>query len=190
MYSYSRSRLVGTVTASQDGLVGTGIAQGYVFQLNDVPNANEFTVLYDQYMLTAVKVTFRPMVNQVVAGAPNTGYSGVSGFPPLNSVIDYDDNAAPPALSTVLQYQNLRTTNPNRTHTRLVRPRMLGTALSAAATQLPVLPKRAWIDCNVPNILHYGLKVFMDAPPVVAGANSSMSYQVYMTYYIKFKNVR
>lgn len=193
MYSFKRTFLAGQLTATQTGslvILPQGISAAYVFKLSDLPNNSEFTTLFDQYKLRMVSVHFRPLVNQLVTAQPNTGTTDATGYCPLHTVIDYDDNSAPTSLSTVLQYQNLRTTNPNRPHKRIVRPKVLREVYQSSVTTAYQPSASGWIDCNYAGVPHYGLKVYMDPPPFVLNTSSSMTYQVYMTYYMSFKNVR
>lgn len=180
---------MGSISASQNGTLGFGINTAYSFSLSDVPNANEFTGLYDQYMISSVKVVFRPLVNQLVGGQPNMGTTAFVGYPAFHTVLDYDDAIAPGNLATMLQYQTLRMSNSNRTHTRVLRPKF-----STKTFQSTIIdafrPATGFIDATYPTVPHYGMKVFMEAPAVVAGTSSSCTYQVYATYTLKFKNVR
>lgn len=189
VYSFRRTANLGQLTAFQDGnITSIGIQAGYSFQLDQVPQFTEFTQLYDQYKLSMVKLELRPTVTDMV-GVPNQGFTAASGFYPLRTVIDYDDAQAPPNEPFMFQYQNMRTTQPTRVHTRVVRPKF-STRAYATALSDGFRPSTGFIDCNQPSVPHYGLKVWMDPPPLVASTRSTLTYNVYATYYLKFKNVR
>lgn len=136
-----------------------------------------------------VKVVFRPLVNQLVAGQPNMGTTSATGFPPLMTAIDYDDNSAPANTGVIMQYQSMKMTNSNRTHTRTLRPKM-SQPVYLTSLVTGYRPTTGYIDCSYDTVPHYGLKVFADGPLVVPTTSSSMTYQVFMTYYLSFKNVR
>lgn len=189
VYSFKRTAIFSNYTASSNGTTSTGINAGLSFKLNDVPNASEFLNLYDMYKISAVKLVFRPTVNQVVEGVPNAGTQFGTGFYPFNSVIDYDDDIAPGSSTTMLQYQTLRTSSAGRIHTRTVRPKF-STRVFQTALADGFKPSTGWIDNNQPDVPHYGMKIYMDPPPVIPGASSSLMYTVYATYYLKFKSVR
>lgn len=136
-----------------------------------------------------VKIAFVPLANQTIVAAPNSGAPVANGFYPLYSAIDYDDSLAPGSLATIQQYQTLKFTPGNRYHSRTIRPKFASRVFQTAVADA-FRPSTGFIDCNQPDVPHYGLKVFMQPPPAVTGSSGGITYQVQMTYYVKFKNVR
>lgn len=145
------------------------------FNLSQLPNHTEFTQLYDQYKIKGVKVKLVPKYNSVDITSP--------GSTQLLTVIDYDDANAPTTINDLLQYQNMKMTTSNRIHGRYLVPRS-NTEVSNSGLGVASAPKRQWLDCGYPTVQHHGIKY-----GVVAPANDT-KFDLYITYYLAFKNVR
>lgn len=152
----------------------------YGFTLNNLPNATDFTNLFDQYCIKKVVWKLIPRFSQF-----NASYSNPNNlFAQVHTAIDYDDALALPTatgLAEINQYESHRMTRANQTHKRVIVPKVELTGASSA------FPKSyQWIDCDNINALHNGLKIFI---PQLDGTGNSLTYDVQMTYYIKCKNV-
>lgn len=150
------------------------------FFLGGVPSFTEFTALYDQYMIRRVKVKFIPKnvpaeLGQFVGAAPSQFWT----YP------DFDDNTAPPSLAAVLQRQALVRTRNTSHQTRVLRPRVTKPIYQDGVT-FAYGPGTSWIDCNNPQVPHYGLKYFMEK---AANSSSLTAYDLEITYYLSFRNV-
>lgn len=155
-------------------LPASGVAAGAAinFSLSQLPNVTEFTGLYDQYKIKAVKCTLIPRHTEVLAGTTNLQGN-------MWSVLDYDDSNVPSNLDELLQYQNIKRTRMNQTHTRYFRP-MTRTILSTGYS-----PKRnQWIDCSDTTVEHRGVKFWFDS------RLAPVTFDVQIKYYCAFKNVR
>lgn len=146
------------------------------FQLANLPNPAEFTQLYDQYCIKAIKIKFVPRVTTSNALTPARN---------MWSVIDYDDSVVPTSRDQLLQYQNLKTSTMTRTHTRYFKPAVADEvyATTIATGYGPV--KNKWLDCTYDTIEHYGVKVCFDPLPT----GGPISYDIITTFYLAFKNV-
>jgi len=154
------------------------------FKLTDVPNATEFTNLYDQYQIKGIKITLIPRANSadVING------SLVQPIGNLWSVIDYDDGTAPTTIDTVLQYPNLKRTQMVKSHSRYFKPKYVQQLYSSAAVVgYGNAHPNSWIDCNSSAVEHYGLKFWVDLIPTVG---TTIQYDAHIIYYLAFKNVR
>lgn len=146
------------------------------FTLAAVPNASEFTTLYDQYQIKSVKVQVIPKFTETALGE----FQGN-----MWSALDYDDANAPTALATLLQYQNLKRTRMNRLHKRYIRPCLSAEIFNTGLTTTYSPKRNTWIDCASDTTEHYGMKLWFD------GLNSdTIIYDLQVTYYLAFKNVR
>lgn len=156
------------------GNPGTG--QALNFSLSQVPNASEFTLLYDQYQIKGVKVHVIPKFTETAIGK----FQGN-----MWSVLDYDDATVPTALSPLLQYQNVKRTRMQKMHKRYIRP-CVATEIFNTGITTTYSPKRnVWIDCASDTTEHYGMKLWFD------GLNSdTVIWDLQLTYYLAFKNVR
>jgi hypothetical protein len=110
-----------------------------------MPNSNQFTTIWDQYMIVEVEVTF--------AFNPTP-----TAFPTMIVARDDDNANVPASANVVTQYANARLLpfSPHKTsYTLKWRPRPNGSVLVA----LPSAPGTGnqWIDCGSPNQAHYGL---------------------------------
>ena len=72
-------------------------SKGYHFKIGDVPNAAEFTALYDQFRLDWVVIWAFPAQNVAQVQAVATY------IPTLFSFVDKDDSTAPGTLDDVLE---------------------------------------------------------------------------------------
>lgn len=155
-----------------------------IFNLNAIPNATEFTNLYDQYKINLVKFQLIPRGNASdIQNGTTTGQSmGVF------SAIDYDDNTAPTSIDELMQYQNMKMTRSHQIHKRVFKPRarinIVGAAGAGVNGQI-FGSRNPWIDCNAPTVPHYCLKWALQQLP-----NGFQDYDLKVDYYLAFKNVR
>lgn len=189
IYYYKQMVNLGTLTASVSGAgVPTPILAGYSFKLNDLPQATTFANLYDQYKISKVVISLRPRPGIAVTSVAN-GNVGVQGYSPLLTVLDFDDATPPVNEGEMLSYQNCRMTKYDRNHTRVIYPKWLDTTYETALGN-GYHPTNGFLDCNDNQVPHYGLKVYMSAPVAPVGSSTGISYDVYATYSVAFKNVR
>lgn len=180
VYVFKRTYYVPSVISVASG--GPDGQYGFSYSLNALPNASEFTSLFDQYRIAGVKTRFLPRGNS----SELTGASG-GNISSIASVIDYDDGTAPTGgISQISQYQSFKLTRSDQQHTRYFKPRLNVAAINSVAggTQNK-LNMRGWLDCDVSTTEHYGLKVVVPAPP-----SGSVVYDVIVTMYVLFRNVR
>lgn len=147
------------------------------FALNLCPNYTEFTTLFDMYKICAVKVSYMPRANSAEVGTNQ-------GLVKFFTVVDYDDSNNPTSINELLQYESLKTTNTTKDHNRYLKPK-LAKALYQSAVSTAYGATRGWIDCENPGVPHYGLKYALQTLPT-----GNQSYDVKVTYYLAFKNVR
>lgn len=151
------------------------------FRLSDVPSVTDFTSLYDQYQIKAVKYTLIPKFTNNELNLGGGAASGLLGN--VWSVIDYDDVLTPVAVTELLQYQNLKRTRMDKFHSRYIVPKVNVTM------GLNSQPKaRQWLDIATTNTPHFGLKLWIDQ---LAGvSNTEIKFDLTVKYYLAFKNVR
>lgn len=165
------------------------------FALDKVPNAGEFTTLYDQYKISGVKIKFEYAHNDAAADATAVP------LPTLVAIRDYDDTAVLTHNEimerTVIAYKKRL----DKPVTMFLKPRVKRYIEAATGTSTPsAVFAREWIDVGAPSVLHYGLKLAIyDWPcqntvgdigqnPVVYTSRPIL--RVTYTYYFKFRNVR
>jgi len=192
----------------QQSIAGV-LIQSLYFTLNDLPQVNTFTALYDQYRIDKIKIDFIPTAEIVMqpssyiisAGsslsvdnsiAPANGQCGLYG-----SVIDYDDASNLANIAAYLEYTNWRQGQVAslRKHTRTFTPHVASALYQSAFTGYGN-DKKKWIDCNSPTVQHYGVKFYADKAMVansIAGGtqtNVAQTWRIQCTYWVSFKNVR
>lgn len=195
IHYFKRTTKISDITASWNLATGTAtnIAGTYALSLDALPNYAEFTSLYDQYCIKGIKLSFVPSGNSYITSTVS-GIPQAVGFSRFHSVIDYDDSSVPANENELLQYHTLKTTQGTRQHSRYFKPKVqftvtdndvLGTTANAAPRS------NVWLDCANPTVDHLGLKVWCAAPlNTGALASTSITYSVYATMYLAFKNVR
>lgn len=151
--------------------------QGLVFSLGQIGgNLAPFTALYDQYAIKLVKVQVVPKSNSF------DGTTSGSIMPRVISAIDYDSIPVTDSISNIMQYQNVKLTPGDITHKRVLKPRFLNVIDS---TVVGLQTNTGYIDVANASVDHLGLKVIVPPTP-----GQVITYDLIVTYYLKFKNVR
>lgn len=163
------------------------VGQGISFKLSDVPSSNDFTALFDQYKIKAVKWTLIPRSapgqseSVITAGAlQQQNYN-------IWSVIDNDDANPPAALVDLLQYENVKCTKMTQKHTRYLKPSVATEIYSSGITSTYGPKMNQWLDCAGINTEHYGIKLWIEGGDP---QTPRMNFDVMIKYYMQFKNVR
>lgn len=165
---------------------------GVDFRLSDVPSSGEFTALFDQYKIKAIKLRIIPFANTTQTGsaavAPNLAIQ-------CHHIVDFDDSAAPAAsrvgMDTLCQYQNYKSFSLSGMkpsgHTVIIRPHVALAAYNGAFAGYANKGNQ-WIDCDSNSVQHYGWKCIMELAD--AGAGAIFDFKIEATYMLQFKNVR
>lgn len=153
----------------------------YYFTLNSVPGVSDFTGLYDQYRIMAVKWSLIPRGNASdITPAGTAAAQSVGVF----SCLDYDDSTALTGITQYLQYQNHKMTRSHQVHSRYLKPKINAEILNNT-TIANALNTRGWLDVQAADIPHYGIKYCLQQAP-----NSAQQFDLKVDYYLAFKNVR
>lgn len=156
----------------------------HFFTLSQVPDSTDFTNLYDQYCIKAVKITLIPRGNVADISVPGS-YNGQSVG--VFSVIDYDDTNLLTSIQKACEYPNMKMTRSHQQHSRYFKPRfnLNGVTNQGTGTVDTTMNTRGWLDCNRINVPHFGIKFALQQTP-----NVPQVYDVKIDYYLAFKNVR
>lgn len=147
------------------------------FNLNQMPSAGEFTALFDEYKINAVKVTIFPRGNS----AENTTGNGSRVF----SIVDYDDSTAPSGLNELLQYPGVKSTALTQPHVRYIKTPKVASAVYQSALVTAYGARSMWLDCASSTIPHYGVKFWCN------GTNSgTVILDLQIDYFVSFRGVR
>lgn len=190
---------------TQSGIVSSEVGESsgaFVFKLDDLPDYTEFTSLFDQYRICAVKVTITSPYTGNTGLVPRSGAANGLGTMPaikMYSVSDYDD-AVTLTVAQLMQYQNCRitelTTNlKGGKASFFIKPRLATAVYSGAFTSYG--NTKMWLDAASPSVEHYGFKWAFDAIYAdggIAGTATTWgvatSLQWDLKYYVAFRNVR
>lgn len=152
---------------------------GYSFSFDQLPNYTEFTNLFDSYRINKIVVKWIPNRTDAAAG---TATELEAQF---TSALDFTDATAPANMNEMYQYESFKLTRGTRAHTRVFRPSTIDYVATSAGANSGNPTWRQWISTSSPTILHYGLKVGIEANN--AGA---IAYVPYFTYYFSCKSVK
>lgn len=167
------------------GAAATGY--GYSFALNNLPNHDDFTRLYDQYRIKAIKWQLIPKQGIATVYTPAVVPGQVAIMPKIYSVVDYDNATAPGSLGEVLQYENVKFTRANQTHTRYFKPAVADEVFASGITTGYGMNQNKWMDCNSDQVEHYGLRVWVEGS---TASTPRWDFDVLCKFYMEFKNVR
>lgn len=184
---HSFTRTFQTDTAITIGVGSPAAGYGYSFKLNDLPNASEFTALFDQYRIKALKWHLIPKQGMGVMQAVPTAGGLQPIMPKIYTVVDYDDAAPPTSIDEMLQYQNVKITRANQWHSRYFKPAIADEVYATGITTGYGMRQNAWLDCNSSLIEHYGIKVFVEEGNA---QTPRWDFDIVCKFYMEFKNVR
>jgi len=150
-YRFSRTFEIGALPKGASDL-----GHAFPFALSQIPNASEFTTLFDRYRIRSVDVRL------VYSGIPTSIATGFSTHPTVWAYMDDDDAVIPTTRNAVLERQSVRPftySDANTVVSYTIAPRWLvdGTNKTSLA------PRNMWIDMSTPSVEHYGLKLWIDA---------------------------
>jgi len=158
----------------------TGFA--YQFQLNQLPNYQEFTALFDAYRINCVVLRMTPM-NTVFKG--NTDANN-ENTPTVYAAIDYNNADSPTSADEMKQYANVLVFPMYQSRNFKIRPRLAIPVYRPGATAAYIQQPKQWIDCNYADVPHYGLRVWVEA----GQARNAFRTTIECTYYMTFRNLK
>lgn len=190
----------GSATASGGLVAGLfDVPCASFFTLNDVISYSDFTVLFDQYRIKKVTLTFR-ITTMATSAAPGAGAAVTADNlltnPTIFWFVDQDDSIAP-TTADMRERMGVRSRQllPGRPVTLTVnRPRVDTVVFNAVGGSAAVgLGKPSqWFDISQTNIPHQGIKWMIadfDARPL-AGSTPTWQVTVEKKYWLEFKQVR
>lgn len=151
------------------------------FQLDSVIDYTDITKMFDRYKIVGVKLKFHYLQNASVPTASST-------LPTIHYAYDADDADVPATANEVLTkaYCKTKVLNANRPLSVYYKPRIIkGVQISqfgyGASSERPT-----WLDCNAPNIPHFGMKMWISDWNGV-GHNA---IRIQPTYYLALKDTQ
>lgn len=154
IHSFVRGCPVNTITGSAGYLPYQSVLGA---TLDNVINHTEFTNLYDQFRINWVKAQFYLRID------PGAQSAAAASYPRLYWFRDYDDQSLVTVNDIRENSKGKRAIlHPNRPVTIMFKPNVLS-EIYRTAISTGYSPKFSqWIDCSVPNLVHYGIKYCID----------------------------
>lgn len=146
-------------------------------------NLGPFTALYDSYSIRKIVVKIIPKFN---SGDIDVPAASGGELPNIAHCLDYDDSNTPANFGDVMQRQNAKLTRGNKIIKRVFKP-SVNVITDGTSTAAGFMQRYApWLDITNVAVPHYGLKLAIQPMPTGVNAN----YDVAVTYYLAFKQVR
>lgn len=163
--------------------------QTFQFRLDNLPQHTDFTNLFDEYKINAVKIDFVPGAtsNDQEGIYQQTGAGGTYMFTPqVFTLIDKDGLAQINTQTQTLENSNARLIkNPFQPFSVYVRKPM---ALMSAGGVTASILTRGWTDCSTPGVIHHGASI---AGQILGGSTTAaLRYYVTLTYYLAFRKAK
>lgn len=183
VHYFKRHLDYGTVTAQ----VGETTTFGNVyFELDLLNNYTEFTAMYDNYKVIALKVYFIPISNVTTLNSENTEH-----YNRIVTVIDYNDRDIPTNVNELREYSTCQVKPNNILHTRYFHPRPTIT-MDEDATSGGVYGigqvKGVWVSTASNQCEWYGVKYGIQHDSITSEAKAL--YKIEVKAYLAFKNYK
>lgn len=181
---FKRRCKLATLSITEDLAPSAPLFDHYTFQFSDIGSPSEFSALFDQIKLHAVKIEFHPAFT-----TQTTGDAVANTLPSFHTAIDLTDSTDPTTVNQLLEYESVKTTRGNRVHKRYLKPCAWTADVSGqVGVNRPIRTYLAMEDANWVDVEHLGLKICID--PATSVILRAYTIQVYATYYFSCKNVK
>ncbi len=162
------------------------------FQLSDIPQVNTLVELFDMYKINGVQ--WKLTLLQTTQGAPASAQVAI--------IKDYDGQSGATASTwnELLERSNCKIKNLQADTTRnsckaYITPKIANTVWSGAVASGYSTPTgKKWIDCGSPSVPHYsiitGINPYQGTNYPNPGLSGTFVFQVELTYYLTFKQIR
>lgn len=158
---------------------------------SNMPNFTEYSSLFDTYKINGIKYTYCPRYTSTNAEA-----AGATGSPQAYAhyIVDPDSTILPAGvygsatLNTLMENTNVKTRPLNKSFSIYYKPRVLQ-QLFGGGTASFTRPS-PYIRTSDANIDHRGHHMYINQNNFSASANANIILDVYVTFYVTFKNIR
>lgn len=186
IHYYVRHVDLGTISGDSGG---TDTLGSLSFKLSDVPSFAEFTAMYRQFKICAVKVQFIPISNVTYSTSIGTEPWSYNYYRFL-SVIDYTSSGSTASLNELRQYSNCKVSANNRIHKRFLYPKALVVmdedSASGSTTSYANPQNTPWIGTQADACQFFGIKYGFEQ----LSNDNNQRYRVECKYYLAFKQPR
>lgn len=158
----------------------------YIHRPSEMPNWAEYSAVFDEYRLNAVKVTFMPRYDSVDVSAATPMFYG-------HSVIDSASTMIPTgtygsgSLNTLMENSGVRTRSLSKPFSIYYRPKIAMQAFGGATNVYQTTPK--FLKTNDTSVDYRGFHMYLQGNQFSA-SGSNVKLDVFVTYYVTFRNTR
>lgn len=174
-----------------------GFWRYYQVSMNSMPSVGEFTPLFDQYRINAIKFTFRPRydsfagndtVDTTLPGVTNQGGTQLHIINDPYSIIGASGTYNSTNLNTFLEQGSVKSYNGNRAVSVYYKPTINKTVDGAAGGNNVERARAPFLNANNTSVVHNGFHVF--AQDINLTGAFGQSFDVFVTFYMTWKNLR
>lgn len=189
-FSFSNQGFMTLTTQAQQSTQYFSVGIG--FCLTDVPAATDLTLTFDMYKLIGIKFRVVPIAN--FAAVPVSGGTSNAGMGIMwHHVVDYDDatqvSASDAGIDDLRQYPSYKLRSGLQPWKRYIKPHIATSAYASGVFTSFANQKPMWIDCNSPDVQHYGIKFVGEVLNPDANVHY-LNFRVEATYYLLLKDPR
>lgn len=156
--------------------------QNYVFSLNQLPGYTDFTSLFDQYTIHAIKLNFYPSLTSADVNPWLTAQT----VPKCYYIVDRDDQTPFATIDQALQHGKVKIRMMNKPFSIYMKPSTLAEIYRTAVTTAYNPRYNVKIDMANDNVPHYGVKFIMDD----SGNDNSFLMKCVATFYVSCYNTQ
>lgn len=156
------------------------------FQLNQLLNSSDITNLADKYRIKGVYI-------RLFFNSSNSSVGSLYSMPQVYHVTDHDDSIVP-TVGQIREKMGTKYKTFKNASTYIgikLNPRPLGelyrSAISTGYTPLKTAP---WIDCNQPDVPHYGLKGVLTNVNLPVNTVAQTGFKFDITMVIEAKDIQ
>ena len=156
----------------------------YAFHLNELTDFAGIQGLYDEFMISWVKLKCFININVNTVNTTTAGENPRT-LPRIAYATDYNDDDVPASEDELLQYsdcQIFQAGSGNNYFTKWIKPKTAQMLYRGATTTSYSAKGNTWVATANADTPHYGFKYFF-----TIGSNPNYSLIVYATYYLKFR---
>lgn len=165
----------------------------FTFRLSDLPNYGEFTSLFEEFRINAVRLQFLPQGTSIDTPQNSANYAAGNSWmyrPRIYTLVDKDGDSNTSTEANMLQCGAARLV-PNSVSPFSIYIKNPAIALETQTSlgfSAAVSKSRQWIDTKNYGVNHFGCAV----GGLIPDGSASMSYQygVVATYYLQFRGTQ
>lgn len=166
----------------------------YTFDLATLPSNGEFTTVFDEYRIRAIKVEFRPETDGVVGlnRDVNTATTAQNTVSWLHTCIDPMSTVVPTGvyntttINTFLENSGVRSRRANKCLSVYFKP-ILTDGVTGTGTAAARVSNKTWLRVSDLNATYRGFHALWQTDQT---ALYQPRFHVFITYYMQFKNLR